>query len=81
MTLTRSVQPFNLPNLRRLFVEARTEAEENAYSRRAVRAFRRIESSSDIGSVLQSRHLHVRGRHIQPDRSENDRQELVRGCT
>ncbi len=26
----------NLPNLRRLFVEARTEAEENAYSRNAV---------------------------------------------
>jgi len=29
-------QPFNLPNLRRLFVEARTEAEESAYSRMAV---------------------------------------------
>jgi hypothetical protein len=28
--------PFNLPNLRRLFVEARTEAEESAYSRNAV---------------------------------------------
>lgn len=27
----------NLPNLRRLFVEARTEAEENEYSRTAVR--------------------------------------------
>ena len=26
-----------LPNLRRLFVEARTEAEENEYSRNAVR--------------------------------------------
>jgi hypothetical protein len=26
----------NLPNLRRLFVEARTEAEENEYSRKAV---------------------------------------------
>ena len=26
----------NLPNLRRLFVEARTEAEENEYSRTAV---------------------------------------------
>ncbi|CRL20507.1 unnamed protein product [Penicillium camemberti] len=25
----------NLPNLRRLFVEARTEAEENEYSRKA----------------------------------------------
>lgn len=29
-------QPSNLPNLRRLFVEARTEAEESAYSRNAV---------------------------------------------
>ncbi|KEQ67725.1 uncharacterized protein M437DRAFT_38531, partial [Aureobasidium melanogenum CBS 110374] len=28
-------QPSNLPNLRRLFVEARTEAEESAYSRNA----------------------------------------------
>jgi hypothetical protein len=28
----------NLPNLRRLFVEARTEAEESAYSRNAVSA-------------------------------------------
>ncbi|KAF2233072.1 hypothetical protein EV356DRAFT_231713 [Viridothelium virens] len=27
--------PLNLPNLRRLFVEARTEAEESAYSRNA----------------------------------------------
>lgn len=39
-------QPSNLPNLRRLFVEARTEAEESAYSRNAV--------SRDIQS---SRHL------------------------
>ncbi|KAF2862256.1 hypothetical protein K470DRAFT_213139, partial [Piedraia hortae CBS 480.64] len=28
-------QPSNLPNLRRLFVEARTEEEESAYSRTA----------------------------------------------
>ncbi|RMZ69520.1 monooxygenase fad-binding [Pyrenophora seminiperda CCB06] len=27
--------PSNLPNLRRLFVEARSEAEESAYSRKA----------------------------------------------
>ncbi|EGP86472.1 uncharacterized protein MYCGRDRAFT_81209 [Zymoseptoria tritici IPO323] len=27
--------PSNLPNLRRLFVEARTEVEESAYSRNA----------------------------------------------
>jgi hypothetical protein len=30
-------QPSNLPNLRRLFVEARSEAEESSYSRNAVR--------------------------------------------
>ena len=30
-------QPSNLPNLRRLFVEARTEDEETEYSRGAVR--------------------------------------------
>jgi hypothetical protein len=30
----------NLPNLRRLFVEARTEVEENEYSRTAVRRTR-----------------------------------------
>ena len=29
----------NLPNLRRLFVDARTEAEESSYSRNAVRIF------------------------------------------
>jgi hypothetical protein len=33
---TKVQQPSNLPNLRRLFVEARTEAEESAYSRNAV---------------------------------------------
>ena len=33
---TKAEQPSNLPNLRRLFVEARTEAEESAYSRNAV---------------------------------------------
>ena len=30
----------NLPNLRRLFVDARTEAEESSYSRNAVRLSR-----------------------------------------
>ncbi|KAJ5510446.1 hypothetical protein N7453_002549 [Penicillium expansum] len=33
LDLSRSTA--NLPNLRRLFVEARTEAEENEYSRKA----------------------------------------------
>lgn len=32
-----------LPNLRRLFVEARTEAEENEYSRNAVSSFPNVE--------------------------------------
>jgi hypothetical protein len=35
MTLIKFSQA-NLPNLRRLFVEARTDAEESAYSRNAV---------------------------------------------
>ncbi|KAH8590881.1 hypothetical protein B0O99DRAFT_520658 [Bisporella sp. PMI_857] len=34
MSLIKSTQA-NLPNLRRLFVEARTDAEESAYSRNA----------------------------------------------
>ncbi|KAK5003184.1 hypothetical protein LTR39_006494 [Cryomyces antarcticus] len=33
--LNSKTKPSNLPNLRRLFVEARTEAEESAYSRNA----------------------------------------------
>ncbi|KAF3033017.1 hypothetical protein E8E12_000700 [Didymella heteroderae] len=32
---TDSTKPSNLPNLRRLFVEARTDAEESEYSRNA----------------------------------------------
>ncbi|PGH11712.1 hypothetical protein AJ79_04735 [Helicocarpus griseus UAMH5409] len=34
-TLLTPVYQANLPNLRRLFVESRTEAEENEYSRNA----------------------------------------------
>lgn len=34
--VTDSTKPSNLPNLRRLFVEARTDAEESEYSRNAV---------------------------------------------
>jgi hypothetical protein len=33
---TDSTKPSNLPNLRRLFVDARTDAEESEYSRNAV---------------------------------------------
>jgi Family of unknown function (DUF5310) len=36
LNVSLNIQPLNLPNLRRLFVEARTEAEESAYSRNAV---------------------------------------------
>ncbi|KAI5206332.1 hypothetical protein E4T38_03894, partial [Aureobasidium subglaciale] len=44
--------PSNLPNLRRLFVEARTEAEESAYSRNALHRGR-IVSQID-GASLKS---------------------------
>lgn len=37
-------QPSNLPNLRRLFVEARSESEESAYSRKAVRSLQHCQS-------------------------------------
>ncbi|KAJ5334952.1 hypothetical protein N7541_004792 [Penicillium brevicompactum] len=41
----------NLPNLRRLFVEARTEAEENEYSRKA--ASRPVVSSFHFADIKQ----------------------------
>lgn len=49
-----------LPNLRRLFVEARTEAEENEYSRNAVSylCFDRGNLTNDIRRVLQSGAIH-----------------------
>ena len=57
-----TVMQANLPNLRRLFVEARTEAEENEYSRNAVCITRMSTQSMDERTngnnemtVLQSR--------------------------
>jgi hypothetical protein len=44
---TDSTKPSNLPNLRRLFVEARTDAEESEYSRNAVCSLRLPRSSQN----------------------------------
>ena len=60
-----------LPNLRRLFVEARTEAEENEYSRNAVSTtfaeimksrlatLRQLADPGSINSVLQSGFVYI----------------------
>lgn len=45
---TDSTKPSNLPNLRRLFVEARTDAEESEYSRNAVCPLRLTPSSRKL---------------------------------
>ncbi|KAF2436060.1 hypothetical protein EJ08DRAFT_579116, partial [Tothia fuscella] len=45
----------NLPNLRRLFVEARTEAEESAYSRNAFYNLVLFMSSVAIFSIVAQR--------------------------
>ena len=42
----------NLPNLRRLFVDARTEAEESSYSRNAVRLYG-FRSSAYTANILE----------------------------
>ncbi|OCL03419.1 hypothetical protein AOQ84DRAFT_302849, partial [Glonium stellatum] len=47
--------PSNLPNLRRLFVEARTEAEESAYSRNAFYNLVLFMSSVAIFSLVAQR--------------------------
>lgn len=68
-------QPSNLPNLRRLFVEARTDAEESEYSRNAVRLSIHIFPSiilTHIRTVLQPRHLHVIYSWLQLDRAAHD---------
>lgn len=49
----------NLPNLRRLFVEARTDAEESAYSRNAVRNSFIYVNHLLISLVLQYCPVHV----------------------
>ncbi|EMC95936.1 hypothetical protein BAUCODRAFT_71685, partial [Baudoinia panamericana UAMH 10762] len=51
-------QPSSLPNLRRLFVEARTEAEESAYSRNAFYNLALFMSSVAIFSLVAQK-LHV----------------------
>ncbi|RAK78677.1 uncharacterized protein BO72DRAFT_67909 [Aspergillus fijiensis CBS 313.89] len=75
----------NLPNLRRLFVEARTEAEENEHSRTAVcipRALsmpiKRIGTSDSwiLYTVLQSCPLYLFGRCLQLGGSTNGRNEV-----
>jgi len=45
----------NLPNLRRLFVEARTEAEESAYSRNAFYNIVLFMSSVAVFSLIAQR--------------------------
>jgi len=64
----------NLPNLRRLFVDARTEAEESSYSRNAVCTPRSavIYFSRLICKVLQSNTLHVFGCCVQSNRSADE---------
>ncbi|KAF2268558.1 hypothetical protein CC78DRAFT_376943 [Lojkania enalia] len=47
--------PSNLPNLRRLFVEARTEAEESSYSRNAFYNLVLFMSSVAIFSLVAQR--------------------------
>ncbi|KAL1958956.1 hypothetical protein VTO42DRAFT_3509 [Malbranchea cinnamomea] len=66
----------NLPNLRRLFVEARTEAEENEYSRNAIGA---------IFPVLQPRLVHILCCRFQPhcpahEWGENDKMSWPIRC-
>ncbi|PVI07489.1 hypothetical protein DM02DRAFT_327734 [Periconia macrospinosa] len=48
-------KPSNLPNLRRLFVEARTEAEESAYSRNAFYNLVGFMSSVAVYSLVAQR--------------------------
>jgi hypothetical protein len=69
---TDSTKPSNLPNLRRLFVEARTDAEESEYSRNAVcHSFYLVITNADR-TVLQSCDFHVVNRWLQSHRSAYD---------
>ncbi|EMD97295.1 hypothetical protein COCC4DRAFT_170718 [Bipolaris maydis ATCC 48331] len=47
--------PSNLPNLRRLFVDARSEAEESAYSRKAFYNIAIFISSVAVFSLMAQR--------------------------
>jgi hypothetical protein len=65
----------NLPNLRRLFVEARTEAEENEYSRTAVCShlpYLVQDSILKVIAVLQPRPLYLLGRRLQLSSTTNE---------
>ncbi|KAL2355014.1 hypothetical protein BJ546DRAFT_841966 [Cryomyces antarcticus] len=53
--LNSKTKPSNLPNLRRLFVEARTEAEESAYSRNAFYNLVLFMSSVAVFSLVAQR--------------------------
>jgi hypothetical protein len=66
-----------LPNLRRLFVEARTEAEENEYSRNAVRDAHHGTQRRNllISVVLQFGPLHFISGCIQPRGATYERQQ------
>ncbi|KAL1311001.1 hypothetical protein AAFC00_001219 [Neodothiora populina] len=55
------MKPSNLPNLRRLFVEARTEAEESAYSRNAFYNLVLFMSSVAVFSIVAQRMSGQRG--------------------
>jgi len=70
----------NLPNLRRLFVEARTDAEESAYSRNAVSVSHFCNYSNAhcfIALVLQYRPFHVIGCRLQPRGSANEQDRVM----
>jgi hypothetical protein len=68
----------NLPNLRRLFVEARTEAEESAYSRNAVSSPLQLRNvRSDLRIVLQYCIIHVFGRCIQSHCATRKQDQLL----
>lgn len=68
----------NLPNLRRLFVEARTEAEESAYSRNAVRRCSSLchYTTNNRRKVLQLGPLHVLRRYLQPGCPKDERPKM-----
>ncbi|USP75102.1 hypothetical protein yc1106_02376 [Curvularia clavata] len=53
--ITSINMPSNLPNLRRLFVEARSEAEESAYSRKAFYNLAIFISSVAVFSLVAQR--------------------------
>lgn len=70
----------NLPNLRRLFVEARTEAEESAYSRNAVSNLTRMAKILAHGDiVLQHCTIYVLRCGLQSDSATCEQRHMLRG--